>query len=136
MLEAQLERAERKKAVKRIEEIEAELAMPPFPKALAYLWNVYIRLRRRKAPSFSGQSPIDWQDIDAFIRRSGLRLAPWEIEILEAIDDIFLSPGPPKPTAPEGQPVNLAASATDVAGVRSVLGSVGKRRRGVKRKGK
>jgi hypothetical protein len=133
-MEAQLERAERKKATKRIAELESDLAMPPFPTALVYLWEAYIRLRRRKAPGFNGAEPIGWQDIDAFLRRSGIRLASWEIRLLEAIDDIFMSPQAPKPEMPDGQSVTHAASATDVAGVRSVLGSVSKRR-GVKRKG-
>lgn len=130
MLEAQLERAERKKATKRVREIEAELTMPPFPSALGYLWNAYIRLRRRKGAGFSGYEPIGWQDIDAFVLRSGLHLVPWEIEILEEIDDIFLRPSTEKPAAPEGQTVKFAASVTDVAGVRAVLGAVGKRRKG------
>jgi hypothetical protein len=59
------------------------------------------------------------------VRRSGLRLAPWEIALLEALDDIYLSPEPKAevPEAPEGQTVKAAASARDGAGVKSVLGS-------------
>lgn len=34
--------------------------------------------------------PVEWPDIDAFLDRSGVRLAPWEIEILERIDDLFI----------------------------------------------
>lgn len=110
--------------------------MPEFPAALGYLWRAYIRLRRRKAAGFNGPEPIGWQDIDAFARRSGLRLAPWETEILEVLDDIYLSPATtPKPTAPDGQSVTIAAAAGDGDGVKAVLGSVGVRRV-VKRKGK
>ncbi len=133
-LAAQLERAERKGATERIAEIEAELEMPSFPEALAYLWRAYRRLRRRAPGGFAGPQPIGWQDIDAFVRRTGMRLAAWEIELLEAIDDIYLRPEP-KPTVPEGQSVKTAASATDVAGVKSILGSIGVRRV-VRRKGK
>ena len=64
--------------------------MPPFPESLAYLWRAYLRLRRRMAGGFAGPNPIGWQDIDAFVRRSGMRLAPWEIETLESIDDAFV----------------------------------------------
>lgn len=108
--------------------------MPPFPRALAYLWRAYLRLRRRAAVGMSGPQPIGWQDIDAFARRAGMRLAPWEIEILEELDDIYLSPAP-KPTLPEGQTVVAAASASDASGVKSILAGVGKRRT-VKRKPK
>ncbi len=51
------------------------------------------------AGGFAGPNPIGWQDIDAFSRRSGVRLAPWEIEILERIDDLFLR-GDAKPESP------------------------------------
>lgn len=64
--------------------------MPPLPLALGYLWRAYNRLRRRKGSGF-GPGPIEWPDIDAFLRLSGFALAPWEIEVIEEIDDVFLS---------------------------------------------
>ena len=69
----------------------AELETPPFALALEYIWKAYFRLRRRKAIGFNGLDRIEWPDIDAFLRRSGLNLVPWEIEIIERIDDVFLS---------------------------------------------
>jgi len=101
--------------------------MPPFPQALAYLWRAYLRLRRRTSVGFSGPQPIGWQDIDAFIHRSGTWLRPWEIALIEAVDDIYLEPEP-TPTLPEGQTVTVAASASDAAGVKAILAGVGKRR--------
>lgn len=109
--------------------MKAELDVPPFPRALAYLWRAYLRLRRRAAGGFAGPQPIGWQEIDAFVRRSGVWLRPWEITLIEALDDIYLQPEP-KPTLPEGQTVTVAASATDAAGVRSILRGVGKRKKG------
>ena len=76
---------------------EAELVVPPFPKALHYLWAAYHRLRRRKGGGF-GPAPIEWPDIDAFIRRTGLDLRPWEIEIIEGVDDLFLASFSQRPT--------------------------------------
>lgn len=38
-----------------------------------------------------GVKPIEWPDIDAFSRNSGRRYAPWEIEIIEAIDDLYVA---------------------------------------------
>jgi hypothetical protein len=73
--------------------------MPAFPRELSYLWRTYLRLRRRMAGGFSGPNPIGWQDIDAFSRRSGTRLTPWEIELIERIDDLFLSPEKPAEAA-------------------------------------
>lgn len=39
----------------------------------------------------SGLSPIGWSDIDAFSRRAQVRLAPWEIELIEELDDVYLA---------------------------------------------
>lgn len=89
-LQRALERAEAEGKATRVAEITAELAMPPFPECLAYLWQTYLRLRQRMSGGFSGPNPIGWPDIDAFIRRTGSRLAPWEIEAIERIDDMFV----------------------------------------------
>lgn len=75
----------------KVAKYEAELAMPPFPMALAYLWNSYWRIRRRKGAGMSGHSPVEWPDIDAFVRLGGERLTPWEVEIIEQLDDAFLA---------------------------------------------
>lgn len=131
---ARLERYDRKQrtpeVTKAIADLEGELAVPPFPKALGYVWRAYLRLRRRTAGGFSGPQPVSWDDILAYTRL--FDLAPWEIELIERLDDIYLAPDP-APVAPEGQTVKVAASASDAAGVRSILGAVGKGRRVVKR---
>jgi len=100
--------------------------MPEFPRAMGYLWRVYHRLRRRIAVGFTGLNPIGWQDIDAFVRQTGFRLAPWEIEVLEAIDDALLNP--PTPSAAPSTTATDMVPVTDAAGVRSLLGRIGKRR--------
>jgi hypothetical protein len=63
--------------------------VPEFPHEVAYLWRAYHRIRRRKGGGF-GPAPIEWPDVDAFVRLSRFELAPWEIEIVEAIDDCFM----------------------------------------------
>lgn len=60
------------------------------PAALAYLWRTYNRIRRRAAAGGFGPSPISWADIDAFTRHSRFALAPWEIEIVEQLDDLYM----------------------------------------------
>lgn len=70
---------------------EAELALPDFPIPLAYLWGAYHRIRRRKGGAGMGVSPIEWPDIDAFIRRARMPLLPWEIETIERLDDAYLA---------------------------------------------
>jgi hypothetical protein len=81
----------RTRSPERRQEYEEQLACPPLPDALVYLWLVFIRLRRRKGSNGFALSPIEWSDIDAFIRLSSTRLAPWEIAVIEDLDDIFIA---------------------------------------------
>jgi hypothetical protein len=81
----------------------AELACPPLPEALIYLWHAFCRLSARRGSGFS-VSPISWSDIDAFVRNAGMKLAPWEIRILEDIDDLYRASLAAKPTQDESPP--------------------------------
>lgn len=47
---------------------------------------------------FDGLMPIEWTDIDAFCRQ-GFPLAPWEIEVIEKLDNFWLT----KPDAPPSE---------------------------------
>lgn len=67
------------------------LEVPPMPEALAYLWNAFWRIRVRKGTDAMGNvQPIGWGDLDAFNRLSGLKLNPWEIDLIEQIDTVYL----------------------------------------------
>jgi len=81
---------ERTKNPNRRRGYELELECPPFPSALDYLWRTFSRLRRRKGSNGFSISPIEWPDIDAFVRNAHFPLNQWEIEILEMLDDLFL----------------------------------------------
>lgn len=61
------------------------------PVELSYLWLAFQRLRRRKGSNGYSPLPIEWPDIDAFLRHNNKRLAPWELEIVEMLDDLFLA---------------------------------------------
>jgi hypothetical protein len=63
---------------------------PDFPIPLAYLWQAYHRIRRRKGGNGFGVMPLEWSDIDAFNRLTGMALAPWEVGMIERLDDVFL----------------------------------------------
>src|SRR5262249_53079993 len=71
-------------------EIEAELETPPFPLELEHVWTAFCRLSARRRSGFSIE-PIGWADLDAFIRLTGVRLAPWEVQLIEMLDDLFRS---------------------------------------------
>lgn len=73
--------------VKRAER-EKELACPPFPSTLDYLWRVFRRLARRRTSNGFGSNPITWADISAFEHHTKFALRPWEVEIIEDLDDL------------------------------------------------
>lgn len=104
--------------------------MPDFPREVAYLWTIYHRLRRRVSAGFAGPNPIGWEHIDAFVRRSGFQLAPWEVELIEMIDDAFLNPVLRTPTTAQGPQMTNMADASDTRGVRALLRSMGRKRKG------
>lgn len=71
--------------------MQADLALPPFPETLRYLWQAFRRMRRRHGGNGLGLGPISWGDIDAYDRLSGMRLAGWEVAVIERLDDLFLA---------------------------------------------
>jgi hypothetical protein len=70
-------------------EYQAELDCPPLPEPLLYLWNAFCRLSARRGSNGFCANPISWPELDAFLRHAGVTLAPWEIRILEDLDDLF-----------------------------------------------
>jgi hypothetical protein len=88
ILEAQLERLNLKPEKR--EELEKDLACPAFPMELGYLWQAFLRMHNRRTYSMSA-NPISWFELDAFIRHSGIGLAPWEVSLLEDIDNLWLA---------------------------------------------
>lgn len=60
------------------------------PAALEYLWRVFLRLHGRRGSNGFAANPVSWPEIDAFVRNSRFRLAPWEIEVIEDLDAVYL----------------------------------------------
>lgn len=81
--------------------IEDELASPLMPLEVRYLWSAFGRLSGRRRFSEAGAHPIGWDELDAFSRLTGAAFAPWEIEVIEMLDRLFLeslrNPGSPPP---------------------------------------
>lgn len=97
---------------------------------LRHVWQSWMRLRRRTPPGFSGPNPIVWSDIDAFLRRTGVQIGPWELKLIEAIDDLYVRPPEaslPPSAAARGQPAVRWISARDGQGLKGLLRSFGQR---------
>jgi hypothetical protein len=128
-----LDNALRKKDVAKIAQFNDELKLPEFPKELGYLWRVYQRIRRRMSSGFAGPNPIGWIDIDAFVRQTKFPLAPWEIELLEAIDDAYLEPQAQALREKIGKTKIETVDASDTKAVRGLMRGLADRRRQRKR---
>jgi hypothetical protein len=72
-------------------DLEAELAGPPLPSCLAYLWDIFCRLSSRRGSNGSGPNLITYIEIDAFQRVSGVRLNAWEVQTIEAFDRCWIA---------------------------------------------
>jgi hypothetical protein len=91
LLEGQAERLRKSgRNPEKLAALEAEIAGPACPPALAYLWRAFTRLSARRPLGF-GVSPITWPDLDAFVRLTGFTLAPWEVDVIEDLDALFMA---------------------------------------------
>lgn len=62
---------------------------PPLPADLRYLWSAFSQLHRTRQAGMS-LCPITHAEIDAWSRLYRVRLDPWEVDALRALDDAFL----------------------------------------------
>lgn len=71
--------------------LEDELHNPPLPSFLAYLWRIFVRLADRRSTGLNGPNLITYTEMQAFQELAGIRLTPWEVEMIEALDKCHLS---------------------------------------------
>lgn len=64
---------------------------PTLPKELDYLWSDFMDLSSSRSSNGFGPSRITFADIDAWQRVNGVALQPWEIDLIRAADNEFLS---------------------------------------------
>lgn len=82
---------ERVRTPKRRAEIEEELRQPPLPEAARHIWGHFLRLSAHRGSTGFGPGPIGWPDLDAYCRMTRARLAPWEVEMIEDLDNLWLA---------------------------------------------
>lgn len=80
----------RARSRKKRAELEADLNLRPPPAPLKYLWDIYLRMRRRKGGNGFAITPLEWPDFDSFQSCNHVRFSPWEQETLEVIDDLYV----------------------------------------------
>ena len=82
-LRRQLEQVERQTG-KRDPRLDVEV-----PPAGEHLWTWFWALDSARAVSGMGISPIGYGDIDAWARRTGENLSPWEVSVLRGMDETY-----------------------------------------------
>ncbi len=66
------------------------MAQTPVPAGGEYLWSAFVRLHGRRGSTGFGPAALSWPDIEAFNRLSRMNLAPWEVEVIEELDRVYL----------------------------------------------
>ena len=79
---------------KRAQEELAKAVVSPGP--LGYLWSLFLELHNHRGSGGMGPSPITWPDLDAWQRLTRRTLAPWEFDLLGALDNVFFETALPK----------------------------------------
>jgi len=75
---------------KQVEEIEQANADAIFPDAASHIWSTFIELHDGRTYGMSGPNPISYDIIKAWCDLSGISLSPWEVELVKALDSIWL----------------------------------------------
>lgn len=62
---------------------------PKLPPDLRYLWTAFSQLHRTRQAGM-GINAITFFEIEAWSRLYGMRLDPWEVDAIRALDDAFI----------------------------------------------
>ena len=73
------------------------LLVPPVPTAVQAVWQAYLSLSAHRRTGM-GPGPIVLTDVQAWCQLQGVRLTPWELDTLTAIDGAALRAANSKPT--------------------------------------
>lgn len=67
------------------------LSVPPLPEGGEHLFDWFLELSAARGAGMSGPLGISYSELLAWSRLTGRRPAPWEVEILRALDAVFLA---------------------------------------------
>lgn len=69
-----------------------QLTPPPFPDALAYLWDWFSELAAGLGEGLHGPASLTWVALDAWARRTGTAPRPDEVKALFTLDAVTRNP--------------------------------------------
>lgn len=62
---------------------------PPLPVYAEPVWNAFCELSETRSAGMSGPGPIAYSEIQSYQAAHGIRFAPWEIEAVRRLDQLF-----------------------------------------------
>ena len=74
-----------------LKSLEEESSSPLLPEAVSLLWTYFIRLHQQRASGGMGLSCLSYTDIKSFCDLNDIRLFPWEVDLITALDRAFLT---------------------------------------------
>jgi len=75
---------------KSLEEVEEFNSDALFPDAASHLWSSFLQLHEGRTYGMSGPNPISYDIIKAWCELTNVTLAPWEIEIIKSLDNLWI----------------------------------------------
>ena len=64
---------------------------PDMPEALAHVWIYFLELNRSRGNNGFSELHITFSEIDSWCRLYGISLEPWELSIIAALDNAYLT---------------------------------------------
>lgn len=87
-----LSRAERAGNEGRIAQLTEEMRLPPLHRSAWPVWVKFLRLsRRRDWSDWGAPRLIKHTEIVAFQQLTRIRFAPWEIDLIEILDGVYMT---------------------------------------------
>lgn len=60
------------------------------PNVCSHVWNWFLKLHKKRSSNGFSVNPITYTEMQSFFKLHGLVPENWEIELIEALDDIVL----------------------------------------------
>lgn len=70
--------------------VDPLLEAVPLPYFLQILWDTFLLLNKKRTHGM-GVNPISSMEIESWCRLHRIDLLPWEVETIEAVDDVVMS---------------------------------------------
>lgn len=71
--------------------VPPELAPLPFPEGAEYLWGYFQSMSARRSSNGYTVNPLSHQEVQAWAARHGVVLAPWEAQVLDQLEELYMT---------------------------------------------